>query len=155
MLRVLVDSEDPILHNKVEGVSPDLDRFGFTSLMVKNMEGHLGIGLSANQIGISERAFAILLDGQPVVCYNPSITKKSKKKTGLVESCLSYPGMEVDVIRPYAVGVSYENEKGEIVKETLTGIEAKCFQHELDHLNGVTMLDVGTPLTTWENGDIL
>lgn len=143
----LVDGNDPILHSKVEAVSADLDRFAFTSLLVRNMEHYDGIGLSANQIGFPERAFAILLQGTPVVCYNPRISKRSRERSPLVEGCLSFPNTMVNVIRPTTISVKYENEEGVVTQVTLTGLEAKCFQHELDHLNGITMLDVGNPIT--------
>ena len=146
MIYVLADGDDPILHNKVERVDPDLDRLGFSRMMVDNMIGHRGIGLSANQIGKSVRAFAIMLDNQPVVCYNPRIAKRSKDKTVLTEGCLSFPDTMVNVERPSAVGVIYENERKVTVKVSLFGLEAKCFQHELDHLNGITMMDIGVPL---------
>ena len=66
----------------------------------------------------------------------------------MTEGCLSFPNEAINVNRPSAVRVAYENEAGDIVRVSLLGLEAKCFQHELDHLDGITMLDRGVPAVT-------
>ena len=102
-----------------------------------------GIGLAANQIGITKRFFAIGSESfdkiqKPVIMWNPSIVRESEEKTLNVEGCLSFPGLFVKVLRPERVTVRWQNLKGETMMQHLDGYEAKCFQHELDHLDGIT-----------------
>ena len=102
-----------------------------------------GIGLAANQIGITKRFFAIGSESfdkiqKPVIMWNPSIVRASEEKTLNVEGCLSFPGLFVKVLRPERVTVRWQNLKGETLMQHLDGYEAKCFQHELDHLDGIT-----------------
>ena len=102
-----------------------------------------GIGLAANQIGITKRFFAIGSESfdkiqKPVIMWNPSIVRESIEKTLDVDGCLSFPGLLVKVLRPEKVTVRWQNLKGETLMQHLDGYEAKCFQHELDHLDGIT-----------------
>ena len=144
MIYALIDQDNPILHRRVLGVSSSRNREELSRILQEAMVAHNGIGLAAPQIGIEERAFAIILDGQPVTCFNPEVEHFSKEKTIMTEGCLSFPNDAVNVNRPSAVRVAYENEAGDIVRVCLFGLESKCFQHELDHLDGITMLDRGT-----------
>lgn len=141
MIHQLLPDTDPLLHQRLAGVSEGLDRESFSRMMLLNMIHHKGMGLSANQIGLSERAFAAVLGQRLVVCYNPSITVYGASQTPLDEGCLSYPGMTLSITRPSEVTVRYENEAGEVITDFLSGIDAKVFQHELDHLNGVTFVN--------------
>ena len=148
MIYSLIDQDNLILHRRVLGVSSSCNREGLSRILQEAMIAHNGIGLAAPQIGIEERAFAIILDGQPVTCFNPEVGVFSKEKTVMTEGCLSFPDAAINVNRPSAVRVAYENELGTRVTVSLFGIEAKCFQHELDHLDGITMLDRGVPAAT-------
>ena len=126
-----------------EGIKhyPDLERF--QNDMVNLMKNANGLGLAANQVGITRRFFAIGHESfdiiqKPVIMWNPSIVRESKEKTLDIEGCLSFPGMFVKVLRPKKVTVRWQNLKGEILMQHLEGYEAKCFQHELDHIDGIT-----------------
>ena len=119
----------------------DLEKFekDMCNLMVHSN----GIGLAANQIGITKRFFAIGSESfdkiqKPVIMWNPSIVRESEEKTLDVEGCLSFPGLFVKVLRPERVTVRWQNLKGETMMQHLDGYEAKCLQHELDHLDGIT-----------------
>ena len=119
----------------------DLEKFehDFATFMINSK----GIGLAANQIGITKRCFCMgdpSFDkiGKPVIMWNPSIVRESVEKTLDVEGCLSFPGIYVKVLRPRKVTVRWQNIKGEILMNHLEDYEAKCFQHELDHIDGIT-----------------
>ena len=119
----------------------DIEKFEHD--MVKLMIESKGWGLAANQIGITKRFFAIGSDTfdifkKPAIIWNPSIVRESEEKTLDEEGCLSFPGLFVKVLRPEKVTVRWQNKKGETLMQHLDGMESKCFQHELDHLDGVT-----------------
>jgi peptide deformylase len=105
------------------------------------MKKNLGIGLAAPQIGLSKKLFVMEIDSVRRVCFNPEITDHSTDLTEYVEGCLSFPQDECTIKRPSAVSVRYQTAAGTWVEEQLQGLEARCFQHELDHLNGITMHD--------------
>jgi peptide deformylase len=102
-----------------------------------------GIGLAANQIGITKRFFAIGHESfdvfkKPAIIYNPVLVNAEEEQELGQEGCLSFPGVWVQVNRSRAVMVRYQNNKGEFLLSRLEGLEARCFQHELDHLDGIT-----------------
>ena len=115
----------------------------FESDMIKLMVGNRGIGLAANQIGITKRFFAIGSDTfdkiqKPVIMWNPEIENESEEKTLDIEGCLSFPNVFLQVLRPKKVDVKWQDKNGTTMRSTLDNYESKCFQHELDHLNGIT-----------------
>jgi peptide deformylase len=102
-----------------------------------------GMGLAANQIGITKRFFAIGHESfdvfkKPAIIYNPVLVNADKEEQLGLEGCLSFPGLLLQVSRPKTIMVRYQNNKGEFLLSQLEGLEARCFQHELDHLNGIT-----------------
>lgn len=102
-----------------------------------------GIGLAANQIGITKRFFAIGHESfdvfkKPAIIYNPVLVNADEEQELAQEGCLSFPGLLLQVNRPRIIMVRYQNNKGEFLLSRLEGLEARCFQHELDHLNGIT-----------------
>lgn len=101
------------------------------------MKKFAGIGLSANQCGVFERVFVMGTDDWQMVCINPKIIKESAINTKDPEGCLSFPGFYLKVSRSELIDVEYTTETGEVKRQTLTGISAKCFLHELDHMNGI------------------
>ena len=103
-----------------------------------------GVGLSANQIGIWERAFVMMTDidlQETITCFNPRILKQSRKKVIMQEGCLSYPDLFLDIERPESVVVKYEDEGKEIHKVKFEGFIARIFQHEFEHLEGGNFLE--------------
>jgi len=124
----------------IEGYD-DLEQF--ENDMVKLMLDENGMGLAANQIGITKRFFAIGHEAfdtmsKPAIIYNPKILKSSKDKVIDLEGCLSFKDVWVKVERPRKVEVQYELSNGQIHMAELDGMESKCFQHEVDHLDGIT-----------------
>lgn len=106
-----------------------------------------GIGLAAPQIGISRRAVAIGFKTprgiEAVVMFDPEIRWKSGTLTSMDEGCLSIPGRRFRVLRPDEVEVAYTNLDGRSVVARVGGLAAKCVQHEIDHLDGVLILNRG------------
>tara|TARA_Y100000766_G_scaffold112388_1_gene96319 strand:- start:329 stop:769 length:441 start_codon:yes stop_codon:yes gene_type:complete len=141
MIRNLINSEDPLLHHKIKGCSYNLDRSKLSYTLTENMFHHRGVGLSANQIGIEERAFVMIIDidlQETITCFNPRIIKESKKKVVMEEGCLSYPELFIEISRPSSIIVKYEDEGKSIIKRKLDGYAARIFQHEYDHMEGIT-----------------
>lgn len=110
--------------------------------MIKNH----GIGLAANQIGIAKRVFTMgsyNIEGfpQPFALFNPEIINQSQEEILDNEGCLSYPGLWLSVKRPAVVEVRYQDSDGNTHDVAMSGLIARCFQHELDHLNGICFVD--------------
>ena len=127
-------------NDKINGYD-DIEKFEHD--MNKLMVDARGMGLAANQIGITKRFFAFGHGSfdkmkEPVIIWNPSIVRESEEKTVDEEGCLSFLGVFVKILRPEKVTVKWQNIKGEILMQHLEGMESKCFQHEFDHLNGIT-----------------
>ena len=119
----------------------DIEKFEHD--MINLMIVSRGLGLAANQIGITKRFFAFGHESfdkmqKPAIIWNPSIVRESDEKTVDEEGCLSFLGVFVKIVRPKLVTVKWENKKGETLMQHLDGMESKCFQHENDHLNGIT-----------------
>ena len=114
--------------------------------MLELMRESNGVGLAANQIGLTERYFVGEVDGKIKKIINPEIIEFSEEIIELEEGCLSIPGIYKRVKRPEKIKVKYLNEKGETVEEEFDGVWARVFQHELDHLNGVLFIDKLSPL---------
>ena len=99
-----------------------------------------GVGLSANQIGMDVRAFAMIRDiehNEVIVCFNPVILDSSGDFNWCEEGCLSYPDKFINVQRPDKIDVMYEDEEGKEHKIKLEGFPSRVFQHEYDHLEGI------------------
>ena len=110
-----------------------------------------GIGLAANQIGITKRVFVMgsyNIPGfpAPFAVFNPRIVETSTDMITDQEGCLSYPGLFLTVKRPSWIVVEYQNSRGDTIEAKFEGYLAKCFQHELDHLNGICFVDKVSPL---------
>jgi peptide deformylase len=111
--------------------------------MIHLMIHSKGLGLAANQIGITKRFFAIGHESfdvfkKPAIIYNPVLVNADEEQELRQEGCLSFPGVWVQVNRSRVIMVRYQNNKGEFLLSRLEGLEARCFQHELDHLDGIT-----------------
>jgi peptide deformylase len=109
--------------------------------MISFMQKNNGIGLAASQVGISKRLFVMEVDAVQRACFNPEIIVWSVDLTDYSEGCLSFPGDECKIYRASAITVRYQNTQGIWIQEQLDDLAARCFQHELDHLNGITMHD--------------
>ena len=113
---------------------------GMSKTLIENMLHHDGVGLSANQIGMDVRAFAMVRDieyNDVIVCFNPRIVTRSDECVWCEEGCLSFPDQFINVQRPDKIIVKYEDEEGKDHKISLSGFASRVFQHEFDHLNGI------------------
>tara|TARA_Y100001972_G_C7636039_1_gene319331 strand:+ start:60 stop:611 length:552 start_codon:yes stop_codon:yes gene_type:complete len=118
----------------------------FCNNMFETMKNYGGIGLSANQVGKPYRMFIMgghkdFHKGKKWVCINPKIIEASKQTTRLKEGCLTFPFLFLDIVRPSAVKVKYLNEDLEEQEEDMIGLVARCFQHELDHMDGIVFTE--------------
>jgi peptide deformylase len=100
-----------------------------------------GVGLSANQCGIYERVFVIGTDQFQIACINPEVLEVSENVVKDNEGCLSFPGMFLKIPRPVSVKARFMDEFGEIKEMWLDGLTARCYLHELDHMNGIKFTD--------------
>ena len=119
----------------------DLEKF--ESDMIKLMLDERGMGLAANQIGITKRFFAIGHETfdtlqKHAIIWTPQVINFSEEKIIDVEGCLSFKDIFIKVERPKIIEVQYETTQGKTRFAKLNGMESKCFQHELDHLDGIT-----------------
>ena len=141
MIRDLIKSEDPLLHKRIDLCSYNLDRQFLSKTLIESMIHHNGLGLSANQIGISERAFAMVRDieyNDIIVCFNPRIIKSYTEEVEMEEGCLSYPDLFLNITRPKKIIVKYEDVDKKFHKLKLDGLSARIFLHEYDHMEGIT-----------------
>jgi len=126
--------------DRIEGYD-DLEKFEHDMVELMHLEN--GMGLAANQVGLTKRFFAIGHESfdrfkKPAIIWNPQVINESKEKIIDVEGCLSFRDTWLKVERPAKVEVQYETTQGKTRFAMLSGMESKCFQHELDHLEGVT-----------------
>jgi peptide deformylase len=135
---------DPILRTKARTVEDfddalrdEVRRMGIL------MEDALGIGLAAPQVGISHRVLVYRVEAEsPITALvNPQVEWSSRDEEISEEGCLSLPFVHVDVERPVAVLVRARDEHGEELVIEASGLEARVIQHEIDHLDGVLILD--------------
>ncbi len=105
-----------------------------------------GVGLAASQVGISKRIFVVDIGEGLIKMINPEIVAQQGEQQD-IEGCLSVPGITGEVKRPYAVKVKAINEKGERIEIKATGLLARAFCHETDHLDGVLFIDKVVPGT--------
>ena len=144
MILKLIPNTHPILHEKVKPCSDDLDRREISRIQKENMIHYEGIGLSANQIGISERVFIMMLNiatEETITCFNPRIIKRYDDCGWFEEGCLSFPDEIINIQRPNRVVVKYEDEDKKDHKIKLDGLAARVFLHEFDHLEGIVFTE--------------
>ena len=140
MILKLIPNTHPLLHERVKSCSNNLDRREMSRILKENMFHYEGIGLSANQIGISERVFIMVLNmetEETITCFNPRIIKRYDDNVWCEEGCLSFPDEIINVKRPDRIVVKYEDEDKKEHKIKLSGMASRVFQHEFDHLEGI------------------
>ncbi len=113
--------------------------------MIELMKSSRGIGLAANQVGIIGRVFVmqpqLLENKQPFALFNPRVLEINGEEVPGEEGCLSFPNLFINVKRPKEITVEYVDKNQNTCIIRLTGIDARCFLHELDHLNGTCFTD--------------
>ena len=140
MILQLTPNTHPILHERVKPCSKNLDRREMSRILKENMIHYEGVGLSANQIGIGERVFIMMLNmetEETITCFNPRIIKRYEDNVWCEEGCLSFPDEIINVERPDRIIIKYEDEDKKDHKIKLSGMAARIFLHEFDHLEGI------------------
>jgi peptide deformylase len=135
---------DPVLRSR----ALEIEHFDAALVEEARRMGHLmhdafGIGLAATQVGRMHRllVYRTELEGAVAALVNPVLEWSSKEKEASEEGCLSLPGVSVEVERPVHVRVSALDERGNPILVEASGLEARVIQHEMDHLDGVLILD--------------
>jgi len=146
---------NPVLRQKTKKIENIDDKLiVIIKDMFETMYNADGIGLAANQVGLDISLFVMDSAAKsdddsnysPIVLINPEIISSSEEKSFYQEGCLSIPKVYEDVERPKEIEVKYYDQNMKEVITTLNALQARIFQHELDHLNGVLFFDRITPL---------
>jgi peptide deformylase len=133
---------DPVLRMKARDVEQfDDDLHSLVERMTTLMHEAQGVGLAATQVGVLRRVFVFVHDDRDLVLVNPTITSSSGETGMDEEGCLSLRGVLVPVERPNAVTIEGYDEKGDELRLELELPAARIVQHELDHLDGVLIID--------------
>ena len=142
----LLPEDHPVLHK--EPLTwifdpPQADPKLMYEIMLENMVYHHGLGLSANQIGMPVKVFAMRIDesDNAIVCFNPEIEEESEEMVMMTEGCLSFPSLYLNKKRPKELTVKYQNVDGDFIDAHFEGLAARIFHHEMDHMEGKTFLD--------------
>ncbi len=135
---------DPVLKSRAaivesfdDGLRAEIERMGLL------MDDAVGVGLAANQVGLLRRFFVYRVsdEGPLQVLVNPVIEWSSDDEETFEEGCLSLPQVVVEVTRPAQIRVTAQGAHGESIELEADGLEARVIQHELDHLDGVLIID--------------
>jgi peptide deformylase len=143
-LVILPDSKLRLISEPIKEVTNEIRRLADD--MLETMYDAPGVGLAAIQIGMPLRMVTMDVsksedEHQPLVLINPEIVWASEEKRVYEEGCLSIPEYYEEVERPDRVRFRYVNLQGETVEQDADGLLATCVQHEIDHLNGVLLID--------------
>jgi peptide deformylase len=133
---------DPVLKTRaapVETFDESLSRLA--EEMLATMREREGVGLAANQVGRLKRILVAAVEDHEYVIVNPTIEETARSTEKDLEGCLSIPGIQVEVERPTAVTVSGQDASGAPLHLEASGLLARVLQHEVDHLDGVLILD--------------
>ncbi len=140
-LRKLRIEGDDILRKRSKDVKEVTDRIkGIVEDMIETMYESNGVGLAAPQVGLLKRIFVVDIGEGPMVFINPIITEEEGEQFG-VEGCLSVPGKQGDVLRPYKVHVKALDVNGDEFEIDAEEFYARAICHEYDHLEGVLYID--------------
>lgn len=148
----LVPEDDPILKQPCQPFdfsNPPMDPKELFEELKLAMIANMGVGLSANQVGLPYKVFVF---GDPTdpdkiqAVFNPKVVETSNDDALIEEGCLSYPGLFIKVKRPSTVRARYADVNGEVNTFVYDGIPARIFLHEYDHMEGITFKEVATPL---------
>jgi peptide deformylase len=133
---------DPVLKTRAAPVeSFDGSLVRLTKEMLATMRDNEGVGLAATQVGRLKRVLVAAIEDDEYVIVNPVLTDRSETTETATEGCLSIPGIQVDVERPTAVTISGQDVSGRPLQIEASDLLARVLQHEVDHLDGVLILD--------------
>ena len=144
----------PLIDGRDELIETKLDEFDFEkddperleNLLLNSMDFYNGLGLSANQVGINARVFAMVHENTQMVMFNPKVISVTDEKILVKEGCLTWYGLFPKILRPAGVTVNYQDKEGQSFSGSFIDISARIILHEYDHLNGYTFFDRAKPL---------
>jgi peptide deformylase len=146
----LYDENHPMLKRSIPEYElsrlPNPVMTNLVSRLKMTMKMYSGLGLSANQCGVFERVFVIGNEDMVIPCINPKVIRIVGAVEKNREGCLSFPGLFLNIERPLSIDVEFYDVNGKLINTTFEGLTARCFLHELDHMNGVRMVDYVKPL---------
>ncbi len=149
VLPILTGADNPVLRTPttpVPGVTKKLKKL--LKDMVATMEAANGVGIAAPQVGSSDRVCIVTLggpgSGKPLALINPRITRRSEDVAMDEEGCLSLPGVWLKIPRATSITLAYQDESGKAQERQLADFDARVVQHEVDHLDGVLIVDYVT-----------
>jgi peptide deformylase len=138
---------DPVLRKPTKRVTQVTDELRkLIADMFETMYAAEGIGLAAPQVGRSERLAVVDVEGKKFTLINPEIVSTNGSADKAEEGCLSIPDIYGDVERPAEVTIRATDENGNQYEETAGELLGRCFQHEIDHLDGKLFIDYLSPL---------
>lgn len=144
----LISADWPVLYKEMPDFDfekPPVDPNEFASSLVETCKKHNGFGLSANQCGYPYRVFVMGTGDEYVAFFNPKLIK-TEGEVHMEEGCLSWPLLTLRITRPKKIWVEYQDFTGEKKEAIFDGISARCFLHELDHMNGIMYTSRVKPL---------
>ena len=149
--------DDPVLREKAKPIERIEERHRQLARdMAETMYDSRGIGLAANQVGVTERMIVVDVtwserDGKkaqafnPTAMINPEVIEEGTRDEVSSEGCLSLPELEGDVWRPTRIRYRYQDLEGNVVEREATDLLARCIMHEIDHLDGILFIDRMSP----------
>lgn len=137
----LVHSSDPILRQVAEPVqlADNIGELVKAMYLLMITGNRFGIGLAAPQVGISKRLIVVHVEAAKFCVVNPVITRRWGGKIPWTEGCLSFPGLKTKTMRDRFITVEGLNENFKPMKRKCSGLVSACVQHEIDHLDGITI----------------
>jgi peptide deformylase len=133
---------DPVLNTRAAPVESFDDALAhLAEEMLTTMREREGVGLAANQVGRLRRILVAATEDEEYVIVNPVVEEVAETTEKELEGCLSIPGIQVEVERPTSVTLSGQDASGAPLRIETTGLLARILQHEIDHLDGVLILD--------------
>ena len=141
----IVSYPDPVLRQKAEPVEEITDETrAVAQRMLELMHEAPGVGLAAPQVGLSWRMFVVNATGDPAddhVFINPELVNPGRTLEDDEEGCLSLPGIRAEIRRPKQVTIRATDLEGKAIELTSDDFDARVWQHEFDHLDGVLIID--------------
>jgi peptide deformylase len=125
--------------------NPPVNPNALASALVETCKKYKGLGLSANQCGLPHRVFVMGTGDDFVAFFNPKLLASSGE-SHMTEGCLSFPFLGLKITRPAIIDVEYQDFNGIKRTATYSGLSARCFLHELDHMNGIVYTQKCKPL---------
>ena len=146
MMKILT-YPDPVLRQKSTPIDAVNDEIrGIVDEMLEVMYKDEGVGLAAPQVGISKRIIVLDSGEGPMALLNPEIIQKGEEEQAIEEGCLSLPGIRLDLVRPTHIVVRGLNDQGDVTEIEMDGLLARVLQHEIDHLDGILIIDRASSL---------